>query len=47
LSELAGELKVLKKMSLEDCLAAGLAKQEKAELYTGDPEFKMVAPESK
>ena len=37
LSELAGELKVTKKMSLADCFAAALAKREKAEIYTGDP----------
>jgi predicted nucleic acid-binding protein len=40
LSELAGELKVTKKMSLADCFAAALAKREKAEVYTGDPKFK-------
>jgi uncharacterized protein len=42
LSELAGELKVVKKMSLADCFAAALAKREKAEIYTGDPEFKTL-----
>ena len=47
LSELAGELKVVKKMSLADCFAAALAKREKAEIYTGDPEFKMVEREIK
>jgi predicted nucleic acid-binding protein len=46
-SELAGELKVVKKMSLADCFAAALAKREKAEIYTGDPEFKTVAREIK
>jgi hypothetical protein len=45
--ELAGELKVEKKMSLVDCFAAALAKREKAEIYTGDPEFKTVERESK
>jgi hypothetical protein len=45
LSELAGELKVVKKMSLADCFAAPLAKR--AELYTGDPEFKTVEREIK
>jgi predicted nucleic acid-binding protein len=34
LSELAGELKAMKKMSLADCFAATLGKREKAELYT-------------
>jgi predicted nucleic acid-binding protein len=47
LSELAGELKAVKKMSLADCFAAALAKREKAELYTGDPEFKTVEREIK
>jgi ribonuclease VapC len=47
LSELAGELKVAKRMSLADCFAAALAKREKAELYTGDPEFKAVERELK
>jgi predicted nucleic acid-binding protein len=36
LSELAGELKVVKKMSLADCFAAALAKREKAEIYTSE-----------
>ena len=47
LSELAGELKVAKKMSLADCFAAALAKREKAQIYTGDPEFKAVEREIK
>jgi predicted nucleic acid-binding protein len=47
LSELAGELKVVKKMSLADCFAAALAKREKAEIYTGDPEFRTVEREIK
>jgi predicted nucleic acid-binding protein len=29
-------------MSLADCLAAALAKQHKAELLTGDAEFRQV-----
>lgn len=45
LSELAGELKVTKKMSLADCFAAALAKRENAQVYTGDPEFKTVERE--
>jgi predicted nucleic acid-binding protein len=45
LAELAGELKVTKKMSLADCFAAALAKRENAEIYTGDPEFKTVERE--
>ena len=47
LSELAGDLKVVKRMSLADCFAAALAKREKAEIYTGDPEFKTVEREIK
>jgi ribonuclease VapC len=47
LAELAGELKVTKKMSLADCFAAALAKRENAEIYTGDPEFKTVEREIK
>ena len=42
LAELAGEMKAVSKMSLADCFAAALAKQRKADLYTGDPEFKAV-----
>lgn len=45
LAELAGEMKAVKKMSLADCFAAALAKQKKADLYTGDPEFRNVATE--
>ena len=47
LAELAGEIKASKKMSLADCFAAALAKQKKADVYTGDPEFKEVEKESK
>lgn len=42
LAEMAGEIKVVGKMSLADCFAAALAKQRKADLYTGDPEFVAV-----
>lgn len=45
LAELAGEIKTTKKMSLADCFAAALARQKKADLYTGDPEFKSVERE--
>jgi predicted nucleic acid-binding protein len=47
LAELAGEIKATHKMSLADCFAAALAKQKKAEIYTGDPEFKSIEPEQK
>jgi predicted nucleic acid-binding protein len=46
LPELAGELRVVKKM-LADGFAAALAKREKAEIYTGDPEFKTAEREIK
>ncbi len=47
LSEVAGELKVVKKISLADCFAAALAKRERAKIYIGDPEFKTVEREIK
>jgi uncharacterized protein len=42
LAEIAGEIKVTRRMSLADCFAAALARQRRAELYTGDPEFRQV-----
>ena len=42
LAETAGAIKAHKKMSLADCCAAALAKSRKADVYTGDPEFKAV-----
>ena len=47
LAEMAGEIKAIKKMSLADCFAAALARQQKAEIYTGDPEFRAVDSEIK
>ena len=47
LAEMAGELKATRKMSLADCFAAALAKQGKADLYTGDPEFRSFEKEIK
>ena len=47
LAEMAGEIKAHKKMSLADCFAAALAKQQKAKIYTGDPEFRAVEHEAK
>jgi hypothetical protein len=44
LSELAGELKAVKKISLADCFGAA---REKAEKYTKYPEFKTVEREIK
>ena len=45
LAELAGEVKASRKMSLADCFAVALAKHKKAEIYTGDPEFRAVEKE--
>lgn len=42
LAELAGEIKATWKMSLADCFAAALAKQRKAEVYTGDSDFRAI-----
>ena len=47
LAESVGEIKATKKMSLAHCFAAALAKDLKAELYTGDPEFKEVEKDIK
>jgi uncharacterized protein with PIN domain len=38
----AGKFKAKNKMSFADCFAVALAKQHKALLLTGDPEFKQV-----
>ena len=38
----AGSFKSKYKMSYADCFAAALAKQKRAMLLTGDPEFKQV-----
>lgn len=45
LAEMAGEFKVIRKMSLVDCFAAALAKQLEADILTGDPEFRAVEKE--
>lgn len=42
LAESAGALKATRKMSLADCFSAALALDRKADLYTGDPEFRAV-----
>jgi len=42
LARQAAEFKATKKMSYADCFAAALAKLHKAELVTGDKEFKQV-----
>jgi predicted nucleic acid-binding protein len=45
LAKEAGYFKSRNKMSFADCFAAALAKQRKAHLATGDPEFKQVENE--
>ncbi len=47
LAELAAEIKSPHRMSLGDSFAAALAKQKKADLYTGDPEFEAVEKDIK
>jgi ribonuclease VapC len=42
LAKQAAEFKATRKMSYADCFAAALAKLRKAELVTGDQEFKQV-----
>ena len=42
LSLAAARFKVKGKISLADCYAAALAKTKKADLVTGDPEFKQI-----
>ena len=47
LSDVAADFKVRFKMSLADAFAAALAKEKKAELVTGGPEFKALEKEIK
>ena len=47
LTRLAAEFKVKGKISYADCFAAALAKSRKAELVTGDKEFKPLDGEIK
>ena len=47
LADTAADFKVRFKMSLADAFAAALAKEKKAELITGDPEFKPLEKELK
>ena len=47
LADLAADFKSRFKMSLADAFAAALAKEKKAELITGDPEFKALEKEIK
>ena len=45
LADTAADFKARFKMSLADAFAAALAREKKAELVTGDPEFKALAKE--
>ena len=47
LADFAADFKSRFKMSLADAFAAALAKEKKAELVTGDPEFKALEKEIK
>jgi ribonuclease VapC len=47
LADLAADFKARFKLSLADAFAAALAKEKKAELVTGDPEFKPLEKEIK
>ena len=47
LAKQAAEFKATRKMSYADCFAAALAKLRRAELVTGDKEFKQVEGEVK
>ncbi len=43
----AARIKAIKRMAYADCLGIALARLKKAELYTGDAEFKAVGKEIK
>jgi predicted nucleic acid-binding protein len=47
MADTAADFKARFKMSLADAFAAALAKERKAELVTGDPEFKQLESEIK
>ena len=47
LADTAADFKVRFKLSLADAFAAALAREKKAELVTGDPEFKPLEQEIK
>ncbi len=47
LAEIAAQFKARCKMSFADCFATALAKENKAELVTGDQEFKQVESDIK
>ena len=43
----AARIKTIRKMAYADCFAVAMARLRKAELYTGDPEFKTAEKEIK
>jgi ribonuclease VapC len=43
----AARIKATKRMAYADCFAVALARLKKAEIYTGDPEFKVVEKDIK
>ena len=43
----SARIKAKKRMAYADCFAVALARLRKAELYTGDPEFKVMEKEIK
>jgi len=43
----AARIKAVKRMAYADCFAVALTRLNKAELYTGDPEFKVVEKDIK
>jgi predicted nucleic acid-binding protein len=43
----AARIEATKRMAYADCFAVALARLKKAELYTGDPEFKVVEKDIK
>ena len=43
----AARIKATKKMAYADCFAVAIARLKKADLYTGDPEFKAVEKDLK
>lgn len=47
LARIAGTFKTKNRMSFADCFAAALTKEHKAELLTGDKEFKQIENEIK
>ena len=47
MADMAADFKARPKLSLADAFAAALAKEKKAELVTGDPEFKALEKEVK